>query len=1037
MSSLEAALRACRDVQHMIDINSEHLERLRAPVVNTSTHSSFTSEQLTKQEIRTLEGKLVKHFSKQLATRASLVASERSLPEIAKYPSLQQWLKVVGINKESVDVLESRVSSLDCLKEKTDSELNRLLLQARLTERQRHEDLRRLSRALQNLRKYTDILLHGQQDSAATKLNDLCWDSWESVSVSTGANKREESPKSEAETSCWPVPGTPTSKPVKWDSAASSLSSTSSAPPPSPGLALSPPILLSGSDRRVTPPTTPPWTSVFAAAAAANKKEAHSIITNSSSSSKFPTTPPPNRKHSTGIQRTDYPLTKSKSHESELGNRVTLPNANAVAVAAAAVAQQGGGQQEANGQQPRLVIGSSGSMMTQSHSQTTSSCSMATTSTGATSTRTSCSDMPVLTPSESSTSVNSNNVDHPQHHPKVGIMRQRKLPSDPVNDHMFDIATGPSPVASPKSPPNPFDPIDGNGPYAQSTLQVPKSPRTPRGMGHVIRHIFSKTFKPARCDLCTEYMFNGLKCKECKFKCHKDCAPLVPPSCKLPEDLIKYYITHLTKEGSPILPRLPQPPHSSIAGSNDRLGGGNNPSLHIPAYPDSSSNTSSCNSSTPNSPVVLVTSHPTPPHSASIYHKARQFTFPDTSVSVKMQQEAVAAAAMAAAAAQQQQQQYQQQPQKVSSPNPVIDSVKSYDSDKTLSGSSGSASTACRLNSQDSTASVDESNSNSWIATRQTSISMREWDIPYEELNIGDKIGSGRFSTVHQGNWHGDVAIKILDMENMDDEATLEAFRLDVATFRKTRHENLILFMGACMNPPKLAIVTSLCKGNTLYTHLHLRRDKFSMNKIVIIAQQIAQGMGYLHHRGIVHKDLKTKNIFLENGRAIITDFGLVNVARRLCARHEGPGNIPCISVLTEREFMSIPKGWLCYLAPEIMRTLRVQPDEGEDLPFTKASDVYAFGTVWYELLTGEWPWKHQPPETIIWLVGRGMKPSLANLQASRDVKDILVMCWTFKSDHRPDFTHLSNTLEKIPKKRLARSPSHPVHLSRSAESVF
>ena len=88
---------------------------------------------------------------------------------------------------------------------------------------------------------------------------------------------------------------------------------------------------------------------------------------------------------------------------------------------------------------------------------------------------------------------------------------------------------------------------------------------------------------------------------------------------------------------------------------------------------------------------------------------------------------------------------------------------------------------------------------------------------------------------------------------------------------------------------------------------------------------------------------------------------------------------------------MSIPKGWLCYLSPEIMRSLRVHTDEGEDLPFTKDSDVYAFGTVWYEMLTGEWPWKAQPPETIIWLVGRGMKPSLANLQASRDVKDILV----------------------------------------------
>ena len=69
---------------------------------------------------------------------------------------------------------------------------------------------------------------------------------------------------------------------------------------------------------------------------------------------------------------------------------------------------------------------------------------------------------------------------------------------------------------------------------------------------------------------------------------------------------------------------------------------------------------------------------------------------------------------------------------------------------------------------------------------------------------------------MYQGNWHGDVAIKILNMDNKDDDVTLEAFRLDVLTFRKTRHENLILWMGACMNPPKLAIVTSLCKGKTI-----------------------------------------------------------------------------------------------------------------------------------------------------------------------------------------------------------------------------
>lgn len=84
------------------------------------------------------------------------------------------------------------------------------------------------------------------------------------------------------------------------------------------------------------------------------------------------------------------------------------------------------------------------------------------------------------------------------------------------------------------------------------------------------------------------------------------------------------------------------------------------------------------------------------------------------------------------------------------------------------------------------------------------------------------------------------------------------------------------------MKPPKLALVTSLCKGLTLYAHIHLRKDKFNLNKTTNIATQISQGMGYLHSRGIIHKDLKTKNIFLENNKVIIADFGLFNVTR-LC----------------------------------------------------------------------------------------------------------------------------------------------------------
>lgn len=51
--------------------------------------------------------------------------------------------------------------------------------------------------------------------------------------------------------------------------------------------------------------------------------------------------------------------------------------------------------------------------------------------------------------------------------------------------------------------------------------------------------------------------------------------------------------------------------------------------------------------------------------------------------------------------------------------------------------------------------------------------------------------------------------------------------------------------------------------------------------------------------------------------------------------------------------------------------------------------------------------------------------------------QDILMLCWSYRSHERPDFPHLLSTLQKLPRKRLARSPSHPVHLSRSADSVF
>ncbi|XP_076755836.1 kinase suppressor of ras isoform X2 [Xylocopa sonorina] len=796
--------RALDVVQSMIDISADRLEGLRT--------QCSTSAELTQQEIRTLEGKLIKLYSKQLVTKAKLALDESLPAEMKQYPSLQQWLRVVGLTQESIQMICSKANSLEALKEKSEHELGTMLGEYNV---KHEEELRRLCRALHNLRRYMEVLLKGDIDNSDM---NLYWDSWDRHHLRTGASPR---PARSRTTRC----SVPSEDSIPYHNNNNNLNSDT--------LAQASSVTSLSS---ISPPSTP-------------------LLQRTARGIKFPTTPPPCKKHQIGLQNTIsqpevFPLTKSKSHESQLANRLE------------------------NG-------------------DTASSCGSDSVGTGGRKNR---------LPTESGST--SSNAD---------ITGENLLPNSN------------SPIKSP--PYSNAESDDNSFKGTVTSLQVPKSPRTPtvtRGMAHIIAHRFTTTFKMlTTCDFCEKQMFTGLKCRECRYKCHRDCEPKVPPSCGLPQELIDEF--KRTVQGDDVV--------------LDEKG-------------------------------------------VTLENRGLEGT------------------------------------------------TMSSDSERTVSISgSGSVSTdsertPVRVDSQDSQVSDGEPGDSRW--PRQNSLSMREWDIPYDELKIGEPIGTGRFGTVYRGYWHGNVAIKVLNMDYyLDDDKTLEAFKLEVATFRKTRHENLVLFMGACMKPPRLAIVTSMSKGMTLYTHIHLRKDKFNMNKTTIIAQQISQGMGYLHARGIIHKDLKTKNIFLENGKVVITDFGLFSVTKLCYGNRKGNA-------------LSIPPGWLCYLAPEIVRRLRPQQNrDQEELPFTEASDVYAFGTVWYELLCGEWPFKGQPPEAIIWQVGKGMKQTLANLQASRDVKNILMLCWSYHAENRPDFAKLLTTLEKQPRKRLARSPSHPIHLSRSAESVF
>lgn len=301
----------------------------------------------------------------------------------------------------------------------------------------------------------------------------------------------------------------------------------------------------------------------------------------------------------------------------------------------------------------------------------------------------------------------------------------------------------------------------------------------------------------------------------------------------------------------------------------------------------------------------------------------------------------------------------------------------------------------------------------------QTSVYLQEWDIPFEQVELGEPIGQGRWGRVHRGRWHGEVAIRLLEMDGHNQDH-LKLFKKEVMNYRQTRHENVVLFMGACMNPPHLAIITSFCKGRTLHSFVRDPKISLDINKTRQIAQEIIKGMGYLHAKGIVHKDLKSKNVFYDNGKVVITDFGLFGMSG---------------VVLEDRREnqLKLSHDWLCYLAPEIVREMTPGKDE-DQLPFSKAADVYAFGTVWYELQARDWPFKNQPAEALIWQIGsgEGMKRVLASVNLGKEVTEILSACWAFELQERPSFTILMDMLEKLPK--LNRRLSHPGHFWKSAD---
>ncbi|XP_063952400.1 serine/threonine-protein kinase A-Raf-like isoform X2 [Lytechinus pictus] len=289
-----------------------------------------------------------------------------------------------------------------------------------------------------------------------------------------------------------------------------------------------------------------------------------------------------------------------------------------------------------------------------------------------------------------------------------------------------------------------------------------------------------------------------------------------------------------------------------------------------------------------------------------------------------------------------------------------------------------------------------------------------DWEIPADEIRLGSRIGAGSFGTVFSGQWHGSVAVKRLNVKDPT-PSQLQAFKNEVAVLRKTRHANILLFMG-CTSKPQLAIVTQWCEGSSLYKHLHVLDSKFVMHQLIDISRQTAQGMDYLHAKNIIHRDLKSNNIFLHDDLTVkIGDFGLATVKSRWSGSQQ----------------FEQPSGSILWMAPEVIRMR-------DPNPYSFQSDVYAFGVVLFELVTQSLPYQNiKHKDQIIWMVGRGyLQPDLTKVRndTPKALKRLITDCYALNRDERPLFPVILAALESLARQlpKIHRSASEPSSLNRA-----
>ncbi|KAL9393858.1 hypothetical protein Peur_013143 [Populus x canadensis] len=262
------------------------------------------------------------------------------------------------------------------------------------------------------------------------------------------------------------------------------------------------------------------------------------------------------------------------------------------------------------------------------------------------------------------------------------------------------------------------------------------------------------------------------------------------------------------------------------------------------------------------------------------------------------------------------------------------------------------------------------------------------WEIDTSQLKVENKVASGSYGDLYRGTYCSqEVAIKVLKPERVSAEM-LREFSQEVYIMRKVRHKNVVQLIGACTQSPNLCIVTEFMAKGSLYNFLHKQKGVFKLPSLIKVAIDVSKGMNYLHQNNIIHRDLKTANLLMDENEVVkVADFGVARVQ-------------------TQSGVMTAETGTYRWMAPEVI----------EHKPYDYKADVFSFGIVMWELLTGELPYSYLTPlQAAVGVVQKGLRPTIPKHTYPK-LAELLERCWQRDPTQRPNFSQIIDILQQIAK---------------------